>query len=156
MGSPGSPCGLQPLFNQKKTFFATTRVVPFFSGNSKQDACSISRDSRLPKASKSLQFFSAHLLHSNSGKTLAAPGASFAAAEKLTASRKQAYRHHELCVTHHGPLKLLGLRCMDGSVVLCDSMSFVTVLSAPLRSFSHGAKFWCFESGCYRQKLQNM
>ena len=35
-------------------------------------------------------------------------------------------------------------------------MYFVTVSSAPLHWFSHGAKFWCFESGCYRQKLQNM
>ena len=37
MGSSGSPCGLQPLFSKKKTCFATTRVVPFFSGNSKGD-----------------------------------------------------------------------------------------------------------------------
>ena len=41
MGSPGSPCGLQPLFSKKKTFFATTRVVPFFSGNSKGICLSI-------------------------------------------------------------------------------------------------------------------
>ena len=40
MRSPGSPCGLQPLFS-KKTFFATTRVVPFFSGNSKGICLSI-------------------------------------------------------------------------------------------------------------------
>jgi len=36
IGSPGSPCGFAISFSTKKTF-ATPRVVPFFSGNSKGD-----------------------------------------------------------------------------------------------------------------------